>query len=80
MTEVEVGDRHGERIAGEKTRTVGIVVPGILTPFFPAVVKAVEYALHHSAMSLLLCNANESPGLEADRLDAARSEHAWRDH
>ena len=52
------------------TRTVGMVVPDIVTPFFPAVVKAVEYALHDSGMSLFLCDANDSPELEADRLEA----------
>jgi LacI family transcriptional regulator len=47
-----------------------MVVPDIANPFFPAVVKAVEYALHHSGMSLFLCDANDSPDMEAERLEA----------
>lgn len=52
------------------TRTVGMVVPDIVTPFFPAVVKAVEDALHQSGLGLFLCDANESPALEARRLES----------
>lgn len=55
---------------GKVTRTVGMVVPDIVNPFFPEVVKAVEYALHHSGMSLFLCDANGSPDVEAERLEA----------
>jgi LacI family transcriptional regulator len=47
-----------------------MVVPDIVNPFFPEVVKAVEYALHHSGMSLFLCDANGSPEVEAERLEA----------
>jgi LacI family transcriptional regulator len=57
-------------LRGKVTRTVGMVVPGIVNPFFPAVVKAVEDALHHSGMSLFLCDANDSPEVEAERLAA----------
>lgn len=52
------------------TRTVGMVVPDIVTPFFPAVVKAVEDALHQSGISLFLCDAGNSPEVEAHRLEA----------
>lgn len=55
---------------GRITRTVGMVVPDIVNPFFPEVVKAVEYALHNSGMSLFLCDANGSPDEEAERLEA----------
>jgi LacI family transcriptional regulator len=55
---------------GRITRTVGMVVPDIVNPFFPEVVKAVEYALHRSGMSLFLCDANGSPDVEAERLEA----------
>jgi LacI family transcriptional regulator len=57
-------------LRGKVTRTVGMVVPDIANPFFPAVVKAVEDALHQSGMSLFLCDSNDSPEVEADRLGA----------
>ncbi|HTV12539.1 MAG TPA: LacI family DNA-binding transcriptional regulator [Acidimicrobiales bacterium] len=57
-------------LRGRVTRTVGMVVPDITNPFFPAVVKTVEDALHNSGMSLFLCDANDSPDVEAERLAA----------
>jgi len=57
-------------LRGKVTRTVGMVVPDLVNPFFPAVVSAVEDALHHSGMSLFLCDANDSPEVEAERLAA----------
>jgi LacI family transcriptional regulator len=57
-------------LRGKVTRTVGMVVPDIVNPFFPAVVKAVEDALYQSGMSLFLCDANDSPEVEAERLAA----------
>ena len=57
-------------LRGKVTRTVGMVVPDIVNPFFPAVVKAVDDALHNSGMSLFLCDADNSPEVEADRLAA----------
>jgi LacI family transcriptional regulator len=57
-------------LRGKVTRTVGMIVPDISNPFFPAVVKAVEDALHNSGMSLFLCDANDSPEVEAVRLEA----------
>ena len=57
-------------LRGKVTRTVGMVVPDIVNPFFPAVVKAVEDALHSSGLSLFLCDSNDSPEVEADRVAA----------
>ncbi len=57
-------------LRGKVTRTVGMVVPDIVNPFFPAVVKAVEDALHSSRLSLFLCDASDSSEVEADRLAA----------
>ena len=55
-------------LRGKVTRTVGMVVPDIHNPFFPEVVKAVEDALHQSGIGLFLCDANDSPEVEAERL------------
>ena len=57
-------------LRGKVTRTVGMVVPDIHNPFFPEVVKAVEDALHQSGIGLFLCDANDSPEVEAERLAA----------
>ena len=46
------------------------MVPDIVNPFFPAVVKAVEGALYGREVGLFLCDAGESSLLEAKRLSA----------
>jgi LacI family transcriptional regulator len=57
-------------LRGKLTRTVGMVVPDLTNPFFPAVVKAVEDVLHLAGLSLFLCDAGDSPETEAERLAA----------
>lgn len=54
----------------QTTDTVGMVVPNIVNPFFPAVVQAVEAALAASGRSLLLCDAQDDHALEARRVQA----------
>ncbi len=57
-------------LRGKITKTVGMVVPDITNPFFPAVVKSVEDVLHDLGMSLFLCDSSESPVVEAERIAA----------
>lgn len=61
-------NRIAQSLRKRTTKTVGMVVPDIANPFFPAVVQAVETALHESGISLLLCDAANDPAVEADRL------------
>jgi LacI family transcriptional regulator len=49
--------------------TVGMLVPDIENPFFPALMRAVEGALARDGRSLFLCDANNSVEVEAGRLD-----------
>ncbi|GIH16415.1 LacI family DNA-binding transcriptional regulator [Rugosimonospora africana] len=55
--------------------TVGMVVPDIENPFFPALVRAVESALHREGLGLFLCDANNSVRIEAERLDELLLRH-----
>jgi LacI family transcriptional regulator len=57
-------------LRGKLTRSVGMVVPDLTNPFFPAVVKAVEDVLHLSGISLFLCDSGNSPEMEAERIAA----------
>jgi DNA-binding LacI/PurR family transcriptional regulator len=41
-----------------KTTIVGMIIPDILNPFFPQVVRGVEDALYKNAYRLMLCNAD----------------------
>lgn len=60
----------GRALRGERTGTVGMVVPDINNPFFPAVVQALESALHADGQSLFLCDAGNDVRVEAERIDA----------
>jgi LacI family transcriptional regulator len=54
----------------QTTDTVGMVVPGISNPFFPAIVEAVERELSVGDRQLLLADSQDSTEVEAARLTA----------
>lgn len=54
----------------QSTQTVGMVVPYIANPFFPGVVQAVERSLHAGGHALFLCDSQDDPEIEADRVRA----------
>lgn len=47
-----------------KTRTIGIVVPDITNPFFPAIVRGAEDAAWQAGYTVALANAVEDPARE----------------
>lgn len=61
-------NRVARALRRQATQTVGLVVPDLTNPFFPAVVQAVEKALRQADFSLLLCDAGDDVALEADLL------------
>jgi LacI family transcriptional regulator len=63
-------DPIGRALRGNRTGTLGVVVPDIVNPFFPALVQALEQVLRVDGRSLFLCDAGDDPFLEADRIDA----------
>lgn len=52
----------------QTTGTVGMVIPGISNPFFPAIVEAVERHLSDADRQLLLADSQGSTQVEAERL------------
>lgn len=58
----------GRALRRQSSGTIGVVVPDIDNPFFPEMVQAVDRALHRRECGLLLCDANNDPEVEADRL------------
>jgi LacI family transcriptional regulator len=46
------------------TSSIGLVVPDIMNPFFPALAAAVERALRSAGLSMLLMNAENDPDWE----------------
>jgi LacI family transcriptional regulator len=57
----------------QSTGTVGMVVPQISNPFFPAIVEAVERGLGLDGVQLLLCDSQGTVAHEASRLQALLS-------
>jgi LacI family transcriptional regulator, galactose operon repressor len=71
----ESADRLGYRanrvaraLRRQSTQTVGLVVPDITDPFYPAVVRAIERELRRTGLSLLLCDSGNDPEVEDELL------------
>lgn len=70
---LELGYRHNAVARALRrgcTNTVGMVVPEIGNPFFPAIVEAVERHLQITGRDLLLCDAQQDPAIEHKRIMA----------
>jgi LacI family transcriptional regulator len=67
-------DYHPDAIARSlktgKTNVIGIVVPDITNAFYPEVVRGAEAAAQRAGYSVLLCDSNEDPQIEAQHLAA----------
>jgi LacI family transcriptional regulator len=61
-------NRVARALRRRSTQTVGVVVPDITNPFFPAAIQAVEGALRQAGLSLLLCDAGNDVAVEAELL------------
>lgn len=64
------GNAIATALRKSSTRTVGMVVPRISNPFFPALVEAVEHQLQTEDVDLFLCDAQEDVSLERKRISA----------
>lgn len=57
-----------ESIAGirtaARTKTIGLVIPDIMNPFFPELVRSVEQRLSTYGYTVMLCNTDSSPEKE----------------
>jgi LacI family transcriptional regulator len=58
----------GRALRRQASDTIGVVVPNIDNPFFPRLVQGIDRALYHQDCGLLLCDANNNPEMEAERL------------
>ncbi len=57
-------DSIGRSLRTQRTQTVGLVVPDIMNPFFPALVQAIERAARVRGLGLLIANADNDPDVE----------------
>lgn len=53
--------------------TIGLVLPDITNPFFPAVARGVEDVAHRNGYNVVLCNTDGDPRKEAEYLRVLRS-------
>ena len=56
-------------LAKQKTHTIGMVVPDIVNPFFPMVVRGAEDAAQKRGYNLLLCNSDDTQVKEESALE-----------
>ncbi|UQA97166.1 LacI family DNA-binding transcriptional regulator [Streptomyces halobius] len=73
----EAAERLGYRpnqvaraLRSRSTGTVGLVLPQITNPFFPALVRELEHALHAEGRAVLLADCDDDPATEAARISA----------
>ncbi|MBW5423943.1 substrate-binding domain-containing protein [Streptomyces sp. BG9H] len=58
---------HAARaLRGHRTGTVGLVLPQITNPFYPALVRELTHALHADGRAVLLADCDDDPAAEAE--------------
>ena len=56
-----------------QTSMLGMIIPDITNPFFPAVVRGVEDVAYKRSYRVVLCNTDNNPGKEISYLNELRS-------
>lgn len=56
-----------------RTNIIGMIIPDITNPFFPAVVRGVEDVAYKSSYRIVLCNADNDPKKELTYLNDLKS-------
>jgi LacI family transcriptional regulator len=61
-------DSIGRSLRTQRTNTLGLVIPDITNPFFPALVQAIEHAARKHGLSVLIVDADNDPQVERTAL------------
>lgn len=56
-------------LRSRSTGTVGLVLPQITNPFYPALVRELTHALHAEGRAVLLADCDDDPAAEAEYID-----------
>jgi LacI family transcriptional regulator len=56
-------------LAKQQTHTIGMIVPDIVNPFFPMVVRGAEDALRQHGYNLLICNSDDDLDKEESTIE-----------
>lgn len=57
------------RLAGKQSKTIGLIIPDILNPFFPEIARAVEDSANKLGYSVILCNTDNDISKESQYFD-----------
>lgn len=57
-------DSIGRSLRTQRTKTLGLVIPDITNPFFPALVQAIEHAARQRGLGILIADADNDPDVE----------------
>ncbi len=61
-------DSIGRALRTQRTKTLGLVIPDITNPFFPALVQALEHSARALGLGILIADADNDPGMEREAL------------
>jgi LacI family transcriptional regulator len=67
-----VPNQVARSLVRKSTATIGLVIPDITNPFFPAVTRGVEDAASESGYTVFLCNTDNDPAMEAQDVQKLR--------
>ena len=59
-------------LRGQRSFTVGVLIPSITNPFYPELVRGIEDEAQRHGYSLFLCNSDEDPEKEVNYLHLLR--------
>ena len=64
-----VPNRVARGLVSQKTRTIGLIVPDVVNPFFAPVVRGAETTARKAGYRVLLCNSEADLRLEREYID-----------
>ncbi|MEV6491975.1 LacI family DNA-binding transcriptional regulator [Actinoplanes sp. NPDC051633] len=68
-----VADPVGRSLRTQRSATVGVLVPDLLNPFYPPVLRGVQNELRENGFEGLIASTDNDPGREAVLLDVFRA-------
>jgi len=64
-----IPNRIARGLVSQRTKTIGLIVPDVVNPFFAPVVRGAEIAARRAGFRVLLCNSEGDLRLERDYID-----------
>ncbi|MHB1416599.1 MAG: LacI family DNA-binding transcriptional regulator, partial [Chloroflexota bacterium] len=65
-------DAVARSLRRQSTKTIGVLIPTILSPFYPPVLKAIDTTISAAGLSMLLANSKEGDESEATLISLMR--------